>query len=92
MNETVQRVTERIQERSRDARNAYLTRVRQAANSGPNRDRLSCSNLAHGVAALGQADKKALTGTATPNIAIVSAYNDMLSAHQPFETFPALIS
>ena len=91
MHKTVERVSERIQERSRDSRSAYLARVRQAANNGPNRDRLSCSNLAHGVAALGQADKKALIGSTTPNIGIVSAYNDMLSAHQPFETYPALI-
>ena len=52
---------------------------------------LSCSNLAHGMAACGQAGKDALAGKTVPNIAIVSAYNDMLSAHQPFETYPALI-
>ena len=91
MNPTLERVTARIQDRSQDSRNAYLARIRGAANKGPNRDRLSCSNLAHGVAALGAAEKRALTGTTTPNIAIVSAYNDMLSAHQPFEAFPALI-
>jgi len=91
MHTTIDRVTARIQERSHDTRSTYLARVRQAANNGPNRDRLSCSNLAHGVAALGETDKKALTGTTTANIGIVSAYNDMLSAHQPFETYPALI-
>ena len=91
MHQTIERVTARIQDRSHDSRNAYLARVRNAANRGPNRDRLSCSNLAHGVAALGESEKKALAGTNTPNIAVVSAYNDMLSAHQPFESFPALI-
>lgn len=91
MNSVVDKVTRRIAERSIETRAAYLARVMGAASDGPARARLSCSNLAHGFAASGSADKSALSGTVVPNIAIVSAYNDMLSAHQPFETYPALI-
>src|SRR4051812_42692146 len=82
-------VTARITERSRAERTAYLDRLAEASTRGPARGRLACANLAHGFAASRPADKKALRGTVKPNIAIVSAYNDMLSAHQPFETFPA---
>ncbi len=91
MNTAVDRVTARIQKRSKGSRSDYLARVRAAASEGPTRGALSCSNLAHGMAACGQADKDALAGAITPNIGIVSAYNDMLSAHQPFEQFPNLI-
>ncbi|MCJ7591951.1 MAG: phosphogluconate dehydratase [Woeseiaceae bacterium] len=91
MNPTVEKVTRRITERSKDTRASYLARISAAANEGPARGKLSCSNLAHGFAASGIADKKALAGRVVPNVAIVSAYNDMLSAHQPFETYPALI-
>jgi phosphogluconate dehydratase len=62
-----------------------------AAGDGPVRGALACSNLAHGFAACGSADKKALAGSVVPNIGIVTAYNDMLSAHQPFGTYPDLI-
>ncbi len=82
-------VTERISERSRTERSAYLARVRSAAQRGPARGRLACANLAHGFAGAGAPDKKALRGTVKPNVAIVSAYNDMLSAHKPFESYPA---
>ena len=91
MNPTLVKITERIQRRSQDTRAAYLERMHRAASEGPARGALSCSNLAHGFAACGKADKKALAGDVVPNIAIVSAYNDMLSAHQPFETYPAII-
>ncbi len=84
-------VTERIAERSAATRTAYLERIRQAAAKGPLRAALSCSNLAHGFAACDADDKETLKGAERANIAIVSAYNDMLSAHQPFETYPALI-
>ena len=90
-NPTLTTVTERIERRSRDARAAYLDRMHRAASEGPARGALSCSNLAHGFAACGKSDKQALAGDVVPNIAIVSAYNDMLSAHQPFETYPAII-
>ncbi|WP_369814232.1 phosphogluconate dehydratase [Marmoricola sp. Leaf446] len=82
-------VTERITERSRADRAAYLRRLEQSATRGPMRTKLACANLAHGFAASGEVDKAALRGKVKPNVAIVSAYNDMLSAHQPFESFPA---
>ncbi len=84
-------VTDRLVERSRPARTAYLERMRRAAGEGPQRLALSCGNLAHGFAACGRADKAALAGDVKPNLAIVTAYNDMLSAHQPFERFPEVI-
>jgi phosphogluconate dehydratase len=91
MNPTIEKVTERIRRRSKENRAAYLERMHRAAGEGPLRGTLSCSNLAHGFAACGKADKSALAGNTVPNIAIVSAYNDMLSAHQPFATYPELI-
>ena len=91
LNSTIARVTDRVVERSADSRSQYLKRIRAAANTGPSRTRLSCSNLAHGFAACAPGDKQDLTETVKPNIAIVSSYNDMLSAHQPFETFPPII-
>ena len=84
-------VTERIVERSAATRGAYLDMIREAASRGPKRTALSCSNLAHGFAACDAHDKDALKGEAKANIAIVSAYNDMLSAHQPLESYPAAI-
>ncbi|MCO4811381.1 MAG: phosphogluconate dehydratase [Gammaproteobacteria bacterium] len=91
MNSTLEKVTERICQRSAENRASYLERMHRAAGEGPLRGALSCSNLAHGFAACGKSDKMALAGNTVPNIAIVSAYNDMLSAHQPFETYPELI-
>jgi phosphogluconate dehydratase len=88
---TVAEVTERIRERSKPSRETYLERLKARAAQGPNRTTLSCGNLAHGFAACGPADKADLMGDTVPNIGIITAYNDMLSAHQPFETFPALI-
>lgn len=90
LNPRIREVTERIRERSRDSRSAYLERMR-AQSSGPARSRLSCTNLAHGFAASNAPDKEALKALRGPNLAIVTAYNDMLSAHQPFERFPGLI-
>ena len=87
----VDAVTERIRQRSATTRAAYLQRLRRAAEQGRHRARLSCSNLAHGFAACSPSDKTALAGDEQPNIAIVTAYNDMLSAHQPFATFPERI-
>ena len=87
INETILRVTDRIIERSRDSREAYLDKMRRAAEDGPRRAHLSCGNQAHAYAAAGP-DQDALAQTRAPNIGIVTAYNDMLSAHQPFEAFP----
>jgi phosphogluconate dehydratase len=83
-------VTRRLTERSAATRGAYLERVRAAAQQGPARGGLGCANFAHGFAASG-VDKDQLKRAATPNVAIVSSYNDMLSAHQPFDDFPAQI-
>jgi phosphogluconate dehydratase len=91
MNPVIERVTKRIRDRSAKSRGEYITRIHEASQEGPNRNTLSCSNLAHGVAASAQSEKESLTGSQTANIGIVSAYNDMLSAHQPFESFPKLI-
>ena len=88
MNPIVQEITDRIRDRSRRSRDAYLARIDRAAQAGPSRTALSCSNLAHGMAACSQRDKDNLTGELAPNIAIVTAYNDMLSAHQPYATYP----
>ncbi len=84
-------VTERIEKRSRDRRRSYLERVNAAAETSPHRAILSCGNLAHGFAACPAANKTALKGDVVPNLGIVTAYNDMLSAHQPLERFPELI-
>ncbi|MBC7657880.1 MAG: phosphogluconate dehydratase [Frankiaceae bacterium] len=83
-------VTDRIRERSRRTRQAYLDGVDAGHRNGPLRHRLSCGNLAHGFAASGD-DKPRLKYGVTPNLGIISAYNDMLSAHQPFESYPELI-
>ncbi|RLA42767.1 MAG: phosphogluconate dehydratase, partial [Gammaproteobacteria bacterium] len=91
MNPVIERVTERIRMRSSASRRTYLNRIHAAAEEGPSRSTLSCSNLAHGIAACSSEGKEALSGDKVPNIGIVSAYNDMLSAHQPLEAFPELI-
>ena len=90
MNPTVEAVTERIRARSKPLRAAYLDRARRAADKGPRRAHLSCGNLAHAIAACAS-DKDTLARGGAGNIGVVTAYNDMLSAHQPFEGFPALI-
>ena len=90
LNPRVHEVTERIRERSRETRAAYLEHMRAQAR-GPARTHLSCTNLAHGFAAANPADKEALKALRGPNLGIITAYNDMLSAHQPFERFPGLI-
>ena len=86
----IERVTTRIAERSRDLRDDYLSRMEALRTRNPARARLSCGNLAHGFAAAG-ADKPLLRAARGGNIGIVTAYNDMLSAHQPMEHYPALI-
>ncbi len=88
---TLARVTDRIRERSLHSRHAYLRGLEPALSRGPIRKALGCTNLAHAFAAAPTGDKIMLRENQRPNLAIVSAYNDMLSAHQPFERFPALI-
>ncbi|ART73054.1 phosphogluconate dehydratase [Mycobacterium dioxanotrophicus] len=89
VNSVVAAVTQRIIERSATTRGAYLERMAAETQHGPARGRLACANLAHGFAAAEAPDKKALRHIVKPNIAIVSSYNDMLSAHKPFEDYPA---
>ena len=83
-------VTQKIVERSKKSRRAYLAKIAKAAKDGPRRAHLSCGNQAHAYAAMG-VDKSTLLEERAPNIGIITAYNDMLSAHQPFETYPAQI-
>ena len=90
LNDTIARVTDRIIERSAEGRSAYLTRMRRAADDGPARAHLSCSGQAHAYAAAGP-DQAALATKSAGNLGIITTYNDMLSAHQPFERFPELI-
>jgi phosphogluconate dehydratase len=87
----VDTVTKRIIARSRPSRTAYLAHLDAARIQGVQRGALSCTNLAHGFAAFPANDKLALKEVKKPSVAIVSAYNDMLSAHQPFERFPQII-
>ena len=84
-------VTQRIVERSHATRTAYLEKINRARGSGAKRHHLSCGNLAHGFAASCEQDKDALRNGHAANIAIVTAYNDMLSAHQPYEGYPERI-
>ena len=88
---TVNSVTDRIRERSARSRNEYLRRMTAAEGETTAREQLSCTNLAHGFAASSHDDKETLKGARWPNIAIVSSYNDMLSAHQPLDRYPELI-
>lgn len=90
LHQTVAKVTERIQARSRDSRQAYLDRMDRAAEAGPARAHLSCSNLAHAYAGAGP-DQPVLAAERTANLGIVTAYNDMLSSHRPYEHYPELI-
>ena len=90
LNPTIARVTERIIKRSEDTRSAYLERMIALGDQGPRRAHLTCGNQAHAYAAMGS-DQAALMAERQPNLGIVTAYNDMLSAHQPFQRFPDLI-
>ena len=91
LNPVIARVTERVVERSRSTRSRYMDHVKRAQDNGPRRAVLSCGNLAHVAAACTAHDKAALAEGKAGHIGIVTAYNDMLSAHQPFATFPDLI-
>ena len=91
MERRIRTVTERVRKRSAAVRRRYLRRVDQVAAREPFRARLSCGNLAHGFAACASGDKERLRSGTTANIGIVSAYNDMLSAHQPYGAYPAIL-
>ena len=88
MNPIIQQVTDRIIERSKATRKAYLAKIEKARLKGPHRGVLSCGNLAHGFAACKPEQKKDLTALTKANVGMISAYNDMLSAHQPYEVYP----
>ncbi len=90
LNPVVEAVTNRIIERSKPGRTAYLDLIARARDAGVNRPTLSCGNLAHGFAASGD-DKAAIRGGKAMNIGIITAYNDMLSAHQPYGRYPEQI-
>ena len=91
MKSVVTEVTQRIRERSAPTRRAYLTRVQALRGRARGADRLGCANVAHAFAALPGSDKFKVVAERAPNLGIVSAYNDVLSAHQPYEGYPALI-
>ena len=84
-------VTQRIRERSSGLRSAYLKRVDQLASRPRGSDRMGCANVAHAFAAMPANDKLRIVAERAPHIGVVTAYNDMLSAHQPYEGFPAVI-
>ncbi|QYO77526.1 phosphogluconate dehydratase [Devosia salina] len=89
--QAIQDVTDRIAARSRDSRRDYLNRLDTSREQGVYRAALSCGNLAHGFAACSPAEKAALAGNKTLNLGIVNSYNDMLSAHQPYQFYPDII-
>jgi len=91
LNDTVAAVTTRIRDRSAPTRSSYLARLDAAQARGPRRGRLGCTNLAHAFAAAPAGDKIALRELRRPNLGLVTSYNDMLSAHQPYERFPAIL-
>jgi phosphogluconate dehydratase len=91
MNKKVEEVTARIIERSKTSRAQYLSRIQKQFDAGIKRGKLSCGNLAHGFAGCGSVDKEILSDTVMPNIGIVTAYNDMLSAHKTYEDYPQKI-
>jgi phosphogluconate dehydratase len=84
-------ITARIRARSQTSREEYLARIEALRNARPRREALGCANLAHGIAACASHVKQSMRGRSVANLAIVTAYNDMLSAHQPYERFPAII-
>lgn len=87
LDDRIAAITDRIVARSRDTRGVYLDRMRKLAEDGPRRAHLTCGNQAHAYAAM-EGDKDALVEGRAPNLGIVTAYNDMLSAHQPFKDYP----
>lgn len=88
MHPIIASVTQRIEERSHAQRERYLQKIAKARRQGPHRGALSCGNLAHGFAACGKDDKSQLRSLTQANIGIITSYNDMLSAHQPYHNYP----
>ncbi|WP_137719505.1 phosphogluconate dehydratase [Methylobacillus flagellatus] len=91
MRQILNEVTERIRERSAPTRKAYLQRIEDTLKRARGSDRMGCANVAHAFAAMPENDKFRIIAEKAPHIGIVTAYNDMLSAHQPYEVYPAII-
>lgn len=91
MNSVIEKVTQRIIERSKETRAIYLQRLEKARKKGPHRGILSCGNIAHGYAACSGSEKSDLKSMTKSNVGIISSYNDMLSAHEPYGKYPDLI-
>ena len=91
MKSLIEEITQRIEEKSKPTREAYLARIDSMKNRAKGTDRLGCANVAHAIAALPQDDKLKIVEKKSPNIGIVTAYNDMLSAHKPYEDYPKII-
>ncbi|NBV75395.1 MAG: phosphogluconate dehydratase [Methylococcaceae bacterium] len=91
MHPKLEQITQDIIERSQSSRDAYLARIDAAKANGPQRGKLACGNLAHAFATCNSGEKEELAHGAKANVAIISAYNDMLSAHEPYKDYPALI-
>ena len=91
MNKNILQITQRIIERSKASRSTYLDKIAAEKSTTVHRASLSCGNLAHGFAACGKDDKATLRGVNHSDVAIISAYNDMLSAHQPYQSYPDII-
>ncbi|MDO8938839.1 MAG: phosphogluconate dehydratase [Methylicorpusculum sp.] len=91
MHSVLEKVTQDVIKRSRETRSIYLARIDSAVSDGPARGALGCGNLAHGFAACSPSEKIDLAATKKANVAIISSYNDMLSAHEPYKDAPALI-
>ena len=90
-NPTVRDVTDRIRERSQGLRSAYLARLAEIRSRDRGSDRMGCANVAHAVAGIPANDKFRVVAERAPNIGIVTAYNDMLSAHAPYQGYPDII-
>ncbi len=91
LHSTISRVTQRIAQRSEGPRRAYLERLDRLSKRARGTDRMGCANVAHAIAAMPVNDKLKMVAERAPNLAIVTSYNDMLSAHRPYESYPALI-
>ena len=91
MNSVIEAVTQRIIERSRKGRQNYLAAMKETFEKNPPKKRLSCGNLAHAYAGCGEEDKNTIRLMASANLSITNSYNDMLSAHKPYETYPTII-
>jgi len=88
MNSVIKKVTDQIVARSKTTRTAYLAKMKATMDNNPPKKRLSCGNMAHALAACSDSDKTNLRGNKNINIGIINSYNDMLSAHQPYATYP----